>query len=110
MSLEGRIRNGLTCFCAGDALGVPWVGRPPGEIEREELDELPPRADRLYGATSEPPAELLRLGAALVDRDAEARPGMAAAAVAFGWAERDPENRRALCGDDAAACAVAAMT
>lgn len=36
-----RIRAGMTAFAAGDALGVPWEGRPPHEIDPGEVTDIP---------------------------------------------------------------------
>ena len=38
-----RIRAGLLTFAAGDALGAPWEGRTPGEIDLEQITVLPAR-------------------------------------------------------------------
>jgi len=32
-----RITAGLTSFAAGDALGVPWEGRPASEIDPDQV-------------------------------------------------------------------------
>ncbi len=36
-----RIRAGLVAFAAGDALGVPWEGRPPHEIDPDQVTAIP---------------------------------------------------------------------
>ena len=61
--VAARIRSGILCFCAGDALGVPWQGMRPEEVDAGLLDELPARNGRAGGATS-------ALGWAGVDRNA----------------------------------------
>src|SRR5688572_23337262 len=37
-AVAAQIRAGMVAFCAGDALGVPWEGRPPAEIAGADLD------------------------------------------------------------------------
>jgi ADP-ribosylglycohydrolase len=54
-----RIRAGLLTFAAGDALGLPWEGRPPGEIDPEQITVLPARDGWPCGATSDDTAQLL---------------------------------------------------
>jgi tetratricopeptide (TPR) repeat protein len=54
-----RIRAGLLTFAAGDALGVPWEGRTPGEIDSEQITVLPARDGWPRGATSDDTAQLL---------------------------------------------------
>ena len=49
-----RIRAGLIAFCAGDALGVPWEGRRPGEVDAAaSLAQAPARDGWPRGATSD---------------------------------------------------------
>jgi ADP-ribosylglycohydrolase/tetratricopeptide (TPR) repeat protein len=55
----GRILSGMMAFAAGDALGVPWEGRPAREIDASRLEELPPREDWPRGATSDDTEQLL---------------------------------------------------
>jgi ADP-ribosylglycohydrolase/tetratricopeptide (TPR) repeat protein len=57
--LAGRIRAGLLTFAAGDALGVPWEGRAPGEIDPEQVTVVPARDGWPRGATSDDTAQLL---------------------------------------------------
>jgi ADP-ribosylglycohydrolase len=61
-----RIRNGLTAFGCGDALGVPWEGRGPGEIDAALLPVLPRRGDWPAGATSDDTDQLILLARNLV--------------------------------------------
>jgi ADP-ribosylglycohydrolase len=57
--IAARIRAGLLTFAAGDALGLPWEGRPPGEIDPEQISALPARDGWPRGATSDDTAQLL---------------------------------------------------
>jgi hypothetical protein len=75
----GALRGGLLGAAAGEALGLPWVGRPPREIRRDRLLDLGPGAP-----TGEVTATLLR-------GEGEGLPG----ALALGWREPDPMARRA---------------
>jgi ADP-ribosylglycohydrolase/tetratricopeptide (TPR) repeat protein len=54
-----RIRAGLLAFSAGDALGVPWEGRPPSEIDPDQVTALPARRGWPRGATSDDTAQML---------------------------------------------------
>jgi hypothetical protein len=80
--LSERLRGGLLGAAAGEALGLPWVGRSPREIDRDRL------ADDA-GPTGPVTAALLR------DAGATAPPeGGLPAALALGWREPDPVARR----------------
>jgi ADP-ribosylglycohydrolase/tetratricopeptide (TPR) repeat protein len=61
-----RFRAGLLAFAAGDALGVPWEGRPPGEIDPDQVVAVPARAGWPRGATSDDTAQLLLVARHLV--------------------------------------------
>jgi ADP-ribosyl-[dinitrogen reductase] hydrolase len=54
-----HIRAGILAYAAGDALGVPWEGKPPDEVRWEELEELPVRGDWPRGSTSDDTDQLL---------------------------------------------------
>jgi hypothetical protein len=54
-----RIRAGVLAFAAGDALGLPWEGRPPGEIDPDQVAVMPARDGWPRGATSDDTAQLL---------------------------------------------------
>jgi ADP-ribosylglycohydrolase/tetratricopeptide (TPR) repeat protein len=54
-----RLRAGLLTFAAGDALGVPWEGRPAGEVDPERVTAVPARDGWPRGATSDDTAQLL---------------------------------------------------
>jgi ADP-ribosyl-[dinitrogen reductase] hydrolase len=54
-----HIRAGILAYAAGDALGVPWEGKPPEEVHWEALEELPARGDWPRGSTSDDTDQLL---------------------------------------------------
>jgi ADP-ribosylglycohydrolase len=54
-----QLRAGLLAFAAGDALGVPWEGRAPAEIDPGQVPAIPERDDWPRGATSDDTAQLL---------------------------------------------------
>lgn len=54
-----HIRAGILAYAAGDALGVPWEGKPPEEVRWEALEELPARGDWPRGSTSDDTDQLL---------------------------------------------------
>lgn len=53
------IRAGILAYVAGDALGVPWEGKTPGEVRLEALEDLPARYDWPRGSTSDDTDQLL---------------------------------------------------
>jgi ADP-ribosyl-[dinitrogen reductase] hydrolase len=57
--LADRIRAGFVAFAVGDALGVPWEGRRPDQIDPDDIDRLPQRGDWPAGATSDDTAQTL---------------------------------------------------
>ena len=59
MPPAGRFRAGLAAFAAGDALGVPWEGRPPSQIDPDQVTTVPARGGWPRGATSDDTAQLL---------------------------------------------------
>jgi ADP-ribosylglycohydrolase/tetratricopeptide (TPR) repeat protein len=61
-----RVRAGLLAFAAGDALGVPWEGRPPGEIDSGQVIAVPARGGWPRGATSDDTAQMLLVAQHLV--------------------------------------------
>ncbi len=61
-----RIRAGMAAFAAGDALGVPWEGRPPREIDADQVTAVPVRNGWPRGATSDDTAQLLLVARHLV--------------------------------------------
>jgi ADP-ribosyl-[dinitrogen reductase] hydrolase len=54
-----HIRAGILAYAAGDALGVPWEGKTPVEVQWEELEELPARGDWPRGSTSDDTDQML---------------------------------------------------
>jgi ADP-ribosyl-[dinitrogen reductase] hydrolase len=54
-----HIRAGILAYAAGDALGVPWEGKPPAEVHWEALEELPARGDWPQGSTSDDTDQML---------------------------------------------------
>src|SRR5262249_3772475 len=67
-----RIAAAMTAFAAGDALGVPWEGSPPGSIGRDRMLDVPqapwgwPR-----GTTSDDTAQMMLVARLLVDSGGE---------------------------------------
>jgi hypothetical protein len=59
MPPPARVRAGVVAYAAGDALGVPWEGRPASAIRWEAIDQIPTRGDWPAGATSDDTAQLL---------------------------------------------------
>jgi ADP-ribosyl-[dinitrogen reductase] hydrolase len=53
------IRAGILAYAAGDALGVPWEGKPPDQVRWEALEELPARHGWPRGSTSDDTDQLL---------------------------------------------------
>lgn len=62
-----RFAGGITAYAAGDALGVPWEGRPAAQIDLSDVRELPPRDDWPRGATSDDTAQMLLVARCLVE-------------------------------------------
>ncbi|MFI7125885.1 ADP-ribosylglycohydrolase family protein [Nonomuraea sp. NPDC050153] len=60
-----RILNGLTGFCCGDALGVPWEGKSPKDIHL--TDTIAARGDWPLGSTSDDTEQLILLARNLID-------------------------------------------
>ena len=54
-----NIRAGILAYAAGDALGVPWEGKTPDEVQWEALEELPARGDWPRGSTSDDTDQML---------------------------------------------------
>lgn len=70
-----RIAAAMLAFAAGDALGVPWEGSPPGDIDHAAIPTIPaapwgwPR-----GATSDDTAQMLLVARLLADSDGHPSP------------------------------------
>ena len=61
-----RILSGLVCFACGDAVGLPWEGRPPAEIVEREIQTIPHRDGLTRGGTSDDTAFTLVTASYLV--------------------------------------------
>jgi ADP-ribosylglycohydrolase/tetratricopeptide (TPR) repeat protein len=61
-----RISVGLMAFAAGDALGVPWEGRPSTEIDADRVAEIPAQNGWPRGSTSDDTAQMLLVARHLV--------------------------------------------
>lgn len=62
-----RFAGAITAYAAGDALGVPWEGRPADEIDPAAVAELPSREGWPRGATSDDTAQMLLVAGCLVE-------------------------------------------
>jgi ADP-ribosyl-[dinitrogen reductase] hydrolase len=58
-------------YAAGDALGVPWEGKTPDEVQWEALEELPPRGDWPRGSTSDDTDQMLLVARYLVETNGQ---------------------------------------
>jgi hypothetical protein len=72
MPPPARVRAGVVAYAAGDALGVPWEGRPASAIRWEAIDQIPTRGDWPAGATSDDTAQLLLVAGYLCELGAVA--------------------------------------
>jgi ADP-ribosylglycohydrolase len=63
----GRIAAAMRAFIVGDALGVPWEGRPPEDVDRERLFELPASHGWPQGATSDDTAQMMLVSRLLAE-------------------------------------------
>ena len=61
-----HIRAGILAYAAGDALGVPWEGKTPDEVQWEALEKLPVRGDWPRGSTSDDTEQLMLVARYLV--------------------------------------------
>jgi ADP-ribosylglycohydrolase len=48
-----RIHAGLLAYAAGDAFGLPWEGKMPGEIRLDRLDDVPTPEGWSQGSTTD---------------------------------------------------------
>lgn len=62
-----RVAAALRAYVAGDALGVPWEGGPPGDVDPDRLYELPASHGWPRGATSDDTAQMMLVSRLLVD-------------------------------------------
>jgi ADP-ribosylglycohydrolase len=54
-----HVRAAILAYAGGDALGVPWEGKTPDEVDWEALEDLPARGDWPRGSTSDDTDQLL---------------------------------------------------
>jgi ADP-ribosyl-[dinitrogen reductase] hydrolase len=66
-----NIRAGIVAYAAGDALGVPWEGKTPDEVDWEAMEELPVRGDWPRGSTSDDTAQLLLVAGYLAEANGQ---------------------------------------
>jgi ADP-ribosyl-[dinitrogen reductase] hydrolase len=66
-----NIRAGILAYAAGDALGVPWEGRTPDEVDWEALEDLPARGDWPQGSTSDDTAQMLLVAQYLAEANGQ---------------------------------------
>jgi ADP-ribosyl-[dinitrogen reductase] hydrolase len=62
-----KIRAGILAYAAGDALGVPWEGKTPDEVQWEALEDLPARYGWPRGSTSDDTDQLMLVARYLVE-------------------------------------------
>jgi ADP-ribosylglycohydrolase/tetratricopeptide (TPR) repeat protein len=65
-SYRHRVAAGLLAYAYGDALGLPWEGRPPAEVDPDRIRTLPATGAWPQGATSDDTAVTLLLAEELV--------------------------------------------
>lgn len=80
----GRIGAGILAFACGDALGVPWEGKPAAAIDAARLDELPQRPNWPRGATSDDTQQLVMVAENLIATGGAGDPHAFLAALAAG--------------------------
>jgi ADP-ribosylglycohydrolase/tetratricopeptide (TPR) repeat protein len=90
-----RILNGLTGFCCGDALGVPWEGMPPQNITL--TDTLGVREQWPSGCTSDDTEQLILLAQNLIASGGSEQAFLTALAAALPTMRgAGPTTRRAI--------------
>jgi ADP-ribosylglycohydrolase/tetratricopeptide (TPR) repeat protein len=62
-----RVAAALRSYVAGDALGVPWEGGPPEDVDLDRLYQLPASHGWPQGATSDDTAQMMLVSRLLVD-------------------------------------------
>src|SRR6266496_39890 len=74
--LAARIDGALTAYACGDALGLPWEGRPDANAHAtpRQIEQLPAREGWPRGATSDDTALTLLVAHHLADRDGDGDP------------------------------------
>ncbi|MFG1711237.1 ADP-ribosylglycohydrolase family protein [Nonomuraea sp. M3C6] len=101
-----RILNGLTGFCCGDALGVPWEGKPPQDIAL--TDTLTARGQWPTGSTSDDTEQLILLAEDLINTGGSERTFLTALARALPTMRgAGPTTRRAVARFEATGSLVA---
>jgi ADP-ribosylglycohydrolase len=68
-SLGERIAGAIAAYAYGDALGVPWEGKPVTDLTAQEIELLPARDGWPRGATSDDTALTLLVARHLAERD-----------------------------------------
>jgi ADP-ribosyl-[dinitrogen reductase] hydrolase len=58
-------------YAAGDALGVPWEGKTPAEVDWEAMEELPARGDGPRGSTSDDTDQLMLVAGYLAEANGQ---------------------------------------
>jgi ADP-ribosyl-[dinitrogen reductase] hydrolase len=66
-----HVRAAILAYAAGDALGVPWEGKTPDEVDWEALEELPARGDWPRGATSDDTDQMLLVARYLAETNGQ---------------------------------------
>jgi tetratricopeptide (TPR) repeat protein len=90
-----QILNGLVGFCCGDALGVPWEGKPPQDIALTDI--LTARGDWPPGSTSDDTEQLILLAENLISTGGSERAFLTALAAALPTMHgAGPTTRRAV--------------
>ncbi|MEV0614834.1 ADP-ribosylglycohydrolase family protein [Nonomuraea sp. NPDC050404] len=90
-----RILNGLVGFCCGDALGVPWEGKPPQDIAL--TDVLTARGEWPPGSTSDDTEQLVLLAENLISTGGSEHAFLIALAAALPTMHgAGPTTRRAV--------------
>jgi ADP-ribosylglycohydrolase/tetratricopeptide (TPR) repeat protein len=98
-ALPERIHAGLLAYAAGDALGLPWEGKPPQEVRLEAVDQLPAGPDWPAGSTSDDTAITLLVAEHLAAAGGVGDPRGLLEAIASGAASipgLGPSTRRAV--------------
>jgi ADP-ribosyl-[dinitrogen reductase] hydrolase len=66
-----HVRAAILAYAAGDALGVPWEGKTPDEVDWEALEDLPARGDWPRGSTSDDTDQLLLVARYLAETNGQ---------------------------------------
>ena len=67
-----RTAAAMLAFAAGDALGVPWEGSPPGDIDPDAIPSVPaPSWGWPRGSTSDDTAQMLLVAELLAETDGD---------------------------------------